>query len=92
MPKLPSRELLLDHHEFPGPFVIKAFGPGLDSFREAIRGATARAVGERFTVTERSTQSGGAVCLTLTLHAETVDEVLLGYTELTAVPGLKLIF
>jgi hypothetical protein len=48
-------------------------------------------VGERFTVTERSTQSGGAVCLTLTLHAETVDEVLLGYTEITAVSGLKLI-
>ncbi|MHC4390817.1 MAG: DUF493 family protein [Planctomycetota bacterium] len=91
MPDLPDRELLLAHHEFPGPFVIKAFGPAADRFRDDVRSAAERVVGERLTISERLTRSGGSVCVTVTLHAESVDDVLAGYRKISAVAQLKLI-
>lgn len=88
----PSRELLLANHRFPGSYVIKAFGPASDGFREGIAAAAVRVVGEtRASVAHRTSSRGGRVCVTLTVNAFTVDEVIDVYDRLHRVPGLMLI-
>jgi putative lipoic acid-binding regulatory protein len=88
----PSRELLLANHRFPGPYVIKAFGPASDQFREGIAAAAAVVVGEaRATVQHRTSSRGSRVCVTLTVNAFTVDEVIAVYDHIHRVPTLMLI-
>jgi putative lipoic acid-binding regulatory protein len=88
----PSRELLLANHRFPGPYVIKAFGPASDQFREGIVTAAAIVVGEaRATVQHRTSSGGNRVCVTLTVNAFTVDEVIDVYAQVHRVPNLMLI-
>lgn len=88
----PSRELLLAHHRFPGPYVIKAFGPASDEFREGVAAAAVHVVGEtRATVAHRTSRRGSKVCVTLTVNAFTVDEVIDLYHRIHQVPGLMLI-
>ncbi len=88
----PSRELLLANHAFPGEYIVKAFGPCTEAFREAIRSAAADVVGEeRATVTERASRHGAKVCVTLRLNAQSVDEVIDVYERIHRVEGLALI-
>ena len=88
----PSRELLLANHRFPGPYVIKAFGPSSDQFREEIVAAAVVVVGESRAAVAHRTSSGGArVCVTLTVNAFTVDEVIEVYDRIHQVADLKLI-
>lgn len=88
----PSRELLLANHRFPGAYVIKAFGPASDRFREGIAEAAVLVVGEtRATVAHRTSSRGGKVCVTLTVNAFTVDEVIEVYHRIHQVPDLKMI-
>lgn len=88
----PSRELLLANHRFPGPYVIKAFGPASDSFREGIAAAAFLVVGEaRAAVAHRTSSRGGKVCVTLTVNAFTVDEVIDVYDRIHQVSELQLI-
>lgn len=88
----PSRELLLANHRFPGPYVIKAFGPASDQFREGIAAAAFVVVGEaRASVAHRTSSRGGKVCVTLTVNAFTVDEVIDVYDRIHQVPNLLLI-
>jgi putative lipoic acid-binding regulatory protein len=90
--RAPARELLLANHAFPGEYIVKAFGPGAGEFREAVAAVAVAVVGEaRVVVSHRSTRSGAQICVTLTLHAETVDEVIEVYAGVHAVPGLMLI-
>jgi putative lipoic acid-binding regulatory protein len=89
--RAPARELLEAAHEFPGPYLIKAFGPATDDFRSGIEAAGRAAVGARLEVSERLSSKGNSICITLTLAAETVDEVIFAYDRLHAVPGLKMI-
>ncbi|MBL4687804.1 MAG: DUF493 family protein [Nannocystaceae bacterium] len=90
--KAPSRELLLANHVFPGEYIVKAFGPGTDDFRGAIRSAAVVVVGEeRASFTERASRHGAKVCITLTLNAETVDEVIDVYERIHTVGTLALI-
>jgi putative lipoic acid-binding regulatory protein len=84
----PDRELLLARHEFPGEYVIKAFGPGDDEFRAQVQAAAAPV---RFSSSERATRSGRRICVTLTLQVETVDEVIEVYGRLHLVRTLQLI-
>ncbi len=86
--RAPDRDLILAHHEFPGEYVIKAFGPGEDAFRAGVRAAAATVA---FSATERSTRSGRRVCITLVLRADSVDDVLDVYERLHRLTGLQLI-
>ncbi|MEE9385081.1 MAG: DUF493 family protein [Nannocystaceae bacterium] len=88
----PARELLLANHEFPGIYIIKAFGPASREFREqaedAALGVLAR---HQVSIRVRETKSGSRSCVTLELHVETVDEIILTYERLYALHDLKLI-
>ena len=90
--RAPDRELLLANHSFPGEYIVKAFGPGDGPFREAVVAGAAAVVGTaRLQVSERGTRSGHKVCVTLTMHVETVDEVIEVYGAVHRVDGLALI-
>ena len=89
--RAPARELLEANHRFPGSYLIKAFGPATDAFRAEVQAAARQAVGARLEVSERLGSKGKSICLTLTLSAETVDEVICAYERLHDVPGLKMI-
>lgn len=88
----PSRELLLANHAFPGEYIVKAFGPKTESFRAAVHAGAFAVVGpDRVTIGERSSRHGRRVCITLTLMAETVDEVIGVYRQMYSVPELLMI-
>jgi putative lipoic acid-binding regulatory protein len=89
--RAPARELLEAAHSFPGEYLIKAFGPATDLFRAEIERAGRAAVGARLVLSERLGSKGNSICITLTLTAETVDEVILAYERLHDVEGLKMI-
>lgn len=90
--RAPSREMLLAVHRFPGPYVIKAFGPAGGAFRASVvEHAHAAADEARVVVHERATRSGDRVCVTVTLHAERVEEVEDVYSRLYTLPDLLLI-
>jgi putative lipoic acid-binding regulatory protein len=89
--RAPARELLEAAHTFPGEYLIKAFGPATDPFRTQIEEAGRAAVGARLVLSERLSSKGNSICITLTLTAETVDEVILAYDRLHDVPGLRMI-
>lgn len=89
--RAPARELLEASHDFPGEYMIKAFGPASAEFRAAVDQAAREAVGDRFTTRERVSSRGNSICVTLELHAHTVDEVVSAYERLHDVAELKLI-
>jgi putative lipoic acid-binding regulatory protein len=89
--RAPARELLEATHQFPGPYFIKAFGPANDGFRLAIEHAGRLAVGARLQLSERLSSKGNSICITLTLAADSVDEVVMAYERLHEVPELKMI-
>lgn len=88
----PDRDLLLSNHQFPGPYVIKAFGPAGSTFESDAESCAADVVGEaRVTAHTRSSSGGRRTCVTLTLHAHSVDEVIATYERLHALEALLLI-
>ncbi len=90
--RAPSREAILAVHQFPGEFVIKAFGPGTAEFHDAVVAAAhAEIAAERVQVQVRSTASGARRCVTLTLMAETIEQVEGVYSRLYLVEHLFLI-
>lgn len=90
--KSPSREAMLAVHQFPGEYVIKAFGPGSDEFHAAVVAAAhAHLHPTRVMVQVRGTASGARQCVTLHLQAETVDEVEAVYERLHLIETLMLI-
>jgi len=90
--KAPSRESILAVHQFPGEFVIKAFGPGTTDFHDAVVAAAhAEVPAERVQVQVRTTTSGARRCVTLTLMVETIEQVEGVYERLHLVEQLFLI-
>jgi putative lipoic acid-binding regulatory protein len=90
--KAPSREAMLAVHQFPGEYVIKAFGPGTDEFHAAVVAAAHAELHQaRVAVQVRGTASGARQCVTLTLQAETVEEVEAVYERLHLLESLMLI-
>ena len=89
--RAPARELLEASHQFPGPYFIKAFGPATEAFRAAVEAAARQAVGARLELSERVSSKGNSICITLTLTAHSVDEVVIAYERLHEVPELKMI-
>lgn len=89
--RAPDRDLILAQHEFPGEYVVKAFGPGTRSFAQAIEACATAVVGNRARVDERMSRHGSRMCVTLTLQAETVDEVIGVYHRIHEVDELMLI-
>ena len=90
--RAPSRDLLLQHHTFPGEYIVKAFGPHDDAIRDAVRQAAEAVLGEaRAKAEERASRHNRRVCITLRLNAQTVDEVIEVYDRLHAIEGLLLI-
>lgn len=89
--RAPDRELLLAQHEFPGEYVVKAFGPGTRAFAQAIEACATAVVGDRAEVHERMSRHGARMCVTLTLNVQTVDEVIGVYQRIHEVDELMLI-
>jgi putative lipoic acid-binding regulatory protein len=90
--RAPDRDLLLEGHQFPGEYIVKAFGPGSEVFAAAIRACATAVVGaDRAAVSERKSRKGARMCVTLTLRVQTVDEVIAVYERIHDVPGLALI-
>ncbi len=90
--RAPSRELLLANHRFPGPYIIKAFGPARDEFREDVVAAGTAVVGDaRANVQQRTSSKGARMCVTLTVNAFTVDEVIAVYERIHDVRDLMMI-
>ena len=88
----PSVELLLATHEFPGEYIVKAFGPGDDGFRAAVLATAAEVIGaERVRSTERGSRHGRKICITLVLSVETVDDVVRVYDRISEVPQLLML-
>jgi uncharacterized protein len=87
-----SRELLLAHHEFPGEYIFKVFGPGTDDFRRDVHAVAAAIVGSAAVQSsERSTPSARRICVTLALGVRTVDDVLAVYDALAKVDGVVML-
>ncbi len=93
MPEVaPSRELLLANHAFPGEYILKAFGPGTDAFRDAVHAVAAAIVGTtRVTSSERSTRSARRICITLVIAADSVDDVIAMYNGVATIPDLVML-
>lgn len=90
--KAPHRDLLVKHHQFPGPYTIKAFGPGQGEFRSAVESALVDTGCEtRASLSERASKAGNRVCVTIELQAQTVDEVIALYEALHRISTLQLI-
>ena len=91
-PTAPSREALEAVHKFPCEFVIKAFGKGGEAFESAAVAAAVERLGpDRVHVQTRTTPSGARQCVTLTLKAETVEDVEAIYHRLFHLPDLQLL-
>lgn len=91
-PTAPAREALLAVHTFPGEFIIKAFGAGAEAFEAAAVAAARDELGDdRVAATVRKTPSGTRQCVTLTLRAGSVDEVIAVYERLSRLPDLQMI-
>ena len=87
----PDRELLEANHQFPGEYIIKAFGPADDRFRESVLASASAVVDQRVSSSERVSRGGKSLCITLTLQVETVDEIVSVYERLHTLQDLKLI-
>ena len=89
----PRRELLLASHDFPGQYVVKAFGPGGGDFEVRMRAAVSTIVAnERARFSSRTSSRGHKLCVTVHIHAENVDEVIAVYEEIHKIEELLLIF
>lgn len=90
--KAPSREAMLAVHQFPGEYVIKAFGPGDPAFHTAVLAAAhAEVEPARVHTQVRNTATNARQCVTLTLQAERVEEVEAIYERLHLLETLLLI-
>jgi len=88
----PDRELLLQNHQFPCDYVIKAFGPAGSTFEADAESCAAAVVGtDRVAAHTRFSSGGRRSCVTLTLQAKTVDEVIATYERLHGLESLLLI-
>lgn len=88
----PERDLLLQSHTFPGQYVIKAFGPAESSFETDAKRCATSVVGEsRVAAHTRFSSGGRRSCVTLTLHANNVDEIISTYENLHDLDSLLLI-
>lgn len=90
--KSPSRDALLAVHQFPGEYVIKAFGPGDPEFHTAVLAAAHAEVDPaRVQAQVRNTATNARQCVTLILQAERVEEVEAIYERLHLLEKLFLI-
>ena len=88
----PDRDLLLGNHTFPGQYIIKAFGPAESSFETDAKRCATGVVGEDRVAAHTKFSSGGRrSCVTLTLQAQTVDDVISTYERLHELDSLLLI-
>lgn len=90
--KAPDRDLLLAHHRFPGPYTIKAFGPGQSDFPDRVQNALQEAVILcAVELRERKSAGGKRMCITIEMQAQAVDEVIRLYEALHRIESLQLI-
>ncbi len=88
----PDRELLLANHAFPGEYIIKAFGPSGAPFETAVQRCAHEVLDPDRVASHTKVSSGGRrICVTLTLNASSVDEVIQTYENLYQLPDLLLI-
>jgi putative lipoic acid-binding regulatory protein len=77
---------------FPGEYVIKAFGPSGGTFEADAEACATGVLGEDRVAAHTKFSSGGRrSCVTLTLRANTVDEVIATYERLHELEALMLI-
>ena len=93
MDPMTKEELLAAHHEFPGPFRIKAIGAGGGNFSERIVAAiTLELIGtDGMEYTVRDTAGGRHQAITVNLQVQSPEHVLAIYARLRAVEGLTIL-
>ena len=93
MAHVPSIDLLKQTHKFPGPYVIKVIGDSDSLFRARIIGAVREALhwDRDPEYTERESEGGRHVAITLDLYVDTPEQVRAVYHRLLTVPGIRLL-
>lgn len=90
--KAPSRDAILAVHQFPGEYVIKAFGPGAPEFHAAVVAAAhAELSPEHVHAQVRGTATGARQCVTLTLRIQRIEQIEAVYERLHLLESLMLI-
>lgn len=91
--RAPDPELLAAEHEFPGDYVIKAFGPGDGEFEASMRSAVLEVVSlESAQFSSRTSARGNKICVTAELRVRCVEEVVAVYERIHQIESLLLIF
>jgi hypothetical protein len=88
-----KEELLAAHHEFPGPFRIKAIGETTGGFSDRVVAAATGELGQGAEVKSsvRDTSGGRHQAVTLDLQVQSPEQVLAIYAKLRQVEGLTLL-
>lgn len=83
--------LLKRHHQFPGPYMFKAIGPGHPSFEARVRGAAEQVLGPMLDtdrVRVRPSSGGKYSAVTLEVEVGSAEQVLAVYDSLRSLEGL----
>jgi putative lipoic acid-binding regulatory protein len=89
----PSEDLLESHHEFPGPYQIKAIGASESGFPARVVAAAVRVLGDPGDLESsvRETKGGRHVAVTLHLTVQSAEQVRAIYAAIREVEGLTLL-
>jgi len=93
MDPIPSEDLLQAHHNFPGPYQIKAIGSAESGFPARVVAAAVQGLagyGE-LDSSVRETKGGRHVAVTLRFTARSAEQVRAVYARIREVEGLSLL-
>ncbi len=92
MLNLPSVEALEQAHAFPGPYLIKVFGPPGDDFLQRSRAAATAVLGAESAVeaSRRLSAQGRYSCVSLRLFVQSADQVREAYLALSRLDGVRM--
>lgn len=93
MSRSPSIESIEGSHNFPGPFRFKLFGPMDQTFVDGIRAHVAPHLGDEtnYGFDLRPSSKGAHCCVTLTMVANSAEEVQKMYDLLHDTPQLRML-
>lgn len=90
---MPPRELLESTHTFPCRYIFKSIGPNSQEFVDATRSCAVAVTGSDASVevTYRVSSAGNHGSVTMHVHVEDADQILLIYKGLSGVPGVRML-
>ncbi|MCX6118570.1 MAG: DUF493 domain-containing protein [Proteobacteria bacterium] len=93
-PALPNIDLIKELHSFPTMFTFKVIGDHHDEFVSDVLNRTTGAIGasRKIEHSMRLSSGGNHSAISLSVHCSTAEEVLVVYSELLKVSGLRALF